>query len=171
MDLLKMIREWHQTIEIVMMTGVNDLSTAVEAMKLGASDYIVKPFTLDKIIVSIATVLKQEKPACAVYHTIPSMVDADHGENAISRLFNEINAIAYGVDARVDYFDCHSKIVTDETVELARHFDLPRRVIEEWVATRDQLYSERDRRVKSMVNKLERNTTAQVILGLTRSIY
>ena len=171
MDLLKMIREWYQTIKIVMMTGVNNLNTAVEAMKLGASDYIVKPFTLDKLIVSINAVLKNKKPLCAVYHTIPGMGDSDYGKNAKSRSLSEINAIAYGVDARVDSFDFHSKIVTDETVELARQFDLPRRAIKEWAATRDQLYSERDRRIKSMVNKLERNKMAQVILGLTRPIY
>ena len=171
MDLLKMIGECYQMIKIVMMTGVNDLDTAVEAMKLGALDYIVKPFTRDKLIVSIATVLMNKKPSCAVYYTIPGMVDADHGENAISRSFSEINAIAYGVDARVDYFDSHSKIVTDETVEMACQLDLPRTEIKKWAVLRDQLYSERDRRIKSMLNKLERNKMAQVVLGLTRPIY
>ncbi len=168
MDLLKMIRERYQTIAVVMMTGVNDLNTAVEAMKLGASDYIVKPFTIDKLIVSINAVLKNKKPPCAAYHTIPGMGDSDYGKNAKSRSLSEINAIAYGVDAQVDHFDFHSKIVTDKTVELARQLDLPGREIKKWVVTRDQLYSERDRRIKSMLNKLERNATAEVISGFTR---
>ena len=171
MDLLKMIGELYQMIKIIMMTGVNDLNTAVEAMKLGASDYIVKPFTFDKLIASIATVLKNKKSPCAVYHTIPDMGDADYGKNAKSRSLSEINAIAYGVDARVDYFDFHSKIVTDETVEMACQLDLPRTEIEKWAVVRDQLYSERDRRIKSMLNKLERNIMAQAMLGFTRSIY
>jgi len=171
MDLLKMIRECYQTIAVVMMTGVNDLNTAVEAMKLGASDYIVKPFTLDKLIVSIATVLKNKKPPCVVYHTIPGMGDADRGKNTHNCSFSEINAIAYGVDARVDYLDFHSKIVTDESVEIARQLGLPRTEIEKWAVTRERLYSERDKRIKSMLNKLERNMMAQVILGLTSPIY
>ena len=171
MDLLKMIRECYQTIAVVMMTGVNDLNTAVEAMKLGASDYIVKPFTLDKIIVSIATVLKNKKPLCAVYHTIPGIGDVEYGKNAKSRSLSEINAIAYGVDARVDYFDSHSKIVTDKTVDIAHQLDLPGIEIKKWAVARDQLYSERNRRIKSMLNKLERSMMAQEILGLTRSIY
>ncbi len=171
MDLLKMIGELYQMIKIIMMTGVNDLDTAVEAMKLGASDYIVKPFTLDKLIASIATVLKNKKPHCAIYNTIPGMGDADYGKNAKSRSLSEINAIAYGVDAQVDYFDSHSKIVTDKTVDIAHQLDLPGIEIKEWAVARDQLYSERDRRIKSMLNKLERNTMAQVIFGFTRSIY
>ena len=170
-DLLKTVENCYQTTAVVMITGVNDASTAVEAMKLGASDYIVKPFTLDKIIVSINAVLKNKKPPCAVYHTIPVMGDSDYGKNAKSRSLSEINAIAYGVDAQVDYFDFHSKIVTDKTVELARQLDLPGREIKKWVVARDQLYSERDRRIKSMLNKLERNIMAQAMLGFTRSIY
>ncbi len=171
MDLLKMIGGLYQMIKIIMMTGVNDLNTAVEAMKLGASDYIVKPFTLDKLIASVDTVLKNKKPHCAIYNTIPDMGDADYGKNTKSRSLSEINAIAYGVDARVDYFDSHSKIVTDDTVEMACQLGLPGTEIKKWAVLRDQLYSERDRRIKSMVNKLERNKMAQVILGLTRPIY
>ncbi len=171
MDLLKMIRECYQTIAVVMMTGVNDLNTAVEAMKLGASDYIVKPFTLDKLIVSVDTALKNKKPPRAVYHTIPGIGDVDYGKNAKSRSLSEINAIAYGVDAQVDYFDFHSEVVTSKTVKLARQLGLPKREIKKWAVIRDQLYSERDRRIKSMLNKLERNMMAQEILGLTRSIY
>ena len=170
MDLLKIIRECYRMIKIVMMTGVDDLDTAVEAMKLGASDYIVKPFTYEKLIVSINTVLKNKKPHCAVYHTIPGIEDMDYNKNAKSRSLREINAIAYGVDAQVDYFDLHSRIVTDRTVELARRLSLPRRAIKEWAATRDQLYYERDRRIKSMLNKLERNVMAQLILGFTHSM-
>ncbi len=171
MDLLKVIAECHQTIKIIMITGVDDLNTAVEAMNLGASDYIVKPFTLDKLIVSIATVLKNKKSPCVVYHTIPGMGDAGRGKNTHNCSFSEINAIAYGVDARIDYFDSHSKIVTDETVEIAHQLGLPRTEIERWSVTREQLYSERDKRIKSMLNKLAGNKMAQVILGLTRPIY
>lgn len=169
MDLLKMIGESYQMVTVIMMTGVNDLDTAVKAMKQGASDYIVKPFTLDKLIASITTVLKNKKPHCTVYHTIPGIEDTDYGKNAKSRSLRRVNAIAYGVDAQVDYFDFHSKIVTDKTVKLARQLGLPRREIKEWAVVRDQLYSERDRRIKSMLNKLERNAMAQVILGFTRS--
>jgi YesN/AraC family two-component response regulator len=153
-----------------MITAVNDLDTAVEAMKLGASDYIVKPFTLDKINASINTVLKNKAPHCAVCNTIPGMEDTDFSDSASCRSLSEINAIAYGVDAQVDHFDLHSKIVTDRTVELARWFGMPEKEIEEWVTARVELYSERDRRIKSALSKLERNPMVQVMLGLTHPV-
>ncbi len=170
MDLLKTIQKCYQMTATVMITGVNDVNTAVEAMQLGASDYIVKPFTIDKLIASITTILKNWKPNYAVYDTIPGKGEAGYGKNAKSHSLSEINAIAYGVDAQVDYFDFHSRIVTDKTVELARWLGLPRREIKKWVVARDKLYSERDRRIKSTLSKLERSPIAQVMLGITRSV-
>lgn len=170
MDLLKTIKKCYQMTAIVMITGVKDLGTAVEAMKLGASDYIVKPFTLDRINASISTILKSREPHRTVCNTIPDMGEVDYGKNADDRSLSEINAIAYGVDAQVEYFDLHSKTVTEKTVELAQWLGLPGEEIEKWVVARDEFCSERDRRIKSMLSKLQQNPMAQVILGLTHSV-
>ncbi len=167
-DLLKRVGECYQMTAIVIITGVNDVNTAVEAMKLGALDYIIKPFTVNKLKTSISTVLRNRNPQCKVYNTIPSLRDTECDNNAQSRSFSEINAIAYGIDARVDYFDFHSKLVTNETVELARRLGLPGKEIEKWAFARDELYSKRGREIRSMLNKLERNLMAQVMLGLIR---
>ncbi|MDD2553346.1 MAG: sigma-54 dependent transcriptional regulator [Desulfotomaculaceae bacterium] len=52
--LLKEIKEFNPGCEIIIMTGYSTVKTAVEAMKLGALDYIDKPFEeldeLDRII-------------------------------------------------------------------------------------------------------------------------
>lgn len=170
MELLKTVQKCCQTTAIIMITGVNDVHTAVEAMKLGASDYVVKPFTPDKLIASISTVLKNWKPNYTAYNTIPGKGSSNHGQNAKRSSFSGMNAIAYGIDAQVDGFDFHSRIVTDKTVELARSLGLPRREIKKWAVARDKLYSGRDRRIESMLSKLERSPMAQVMLGLTRSV-
>jgi CheY-like chemotaxis protein/Zn finger protein HypA/HybF involved in hydrogenase expression len=57
-DILRAIREFNANIPVVMLTGADDRQTAVEAMKLGALDYIVKglvsyeklPALLEKIM-------------------------------------------------------------------------------------------------------------------------
>ena len=169
-DLLKEIKKCHPEMIIIMLTAVNDLDTAVEVMKLGASDYIIKPFTLDKLEASISTVLRNRNPQCKVYNTIPSLIDTEYDNSAKSRSLSEINAIAFGVDAQVDYFDFHSRIVTDKTVELARWLGLPRREIKKWAVARDELYNERNRKIRSVLSKLERSPMAQVMLGLTRTV-
>jgi YesN/AraC family two-component response regulator len=170
-DLLKIIEKYHQKTAIIMITAVDDLNTAVEAMKLGASDYIVKPFTLDKINASISTVLKNRELRCTVNNAVPYLEEEDYGKNADDRSLSEINAIADGVDAQVDRFDFHSEIVNKRTVGLARWLSIPEEEIKKWAIARDKLYSERDRRIKSALSKVERNPMAQVMLGLTHSVY
>jgi DNA-binding NtrC family response regulator len=49
-ELLPLIKKEYPEIAVVMISGVNDVKTAVEAMKNGAFDYIVKPSRKDEII-------------------------------------------------------------------------------------------------------------------------
>ncbi|MGB3212294.1 MAG: sigma-54 dependent transcriptional regulator [Desulforhopalus sp.] len=49
LDLLIEIKETVPHIEVVMITGHGDVDSAVEAMKLGACDFIRKPFNLDRL--------------------------------------------------------------------------------------------------------------------------
>jgi CheY-like chemotaxis protein len=169
-DLLGTIEKRYPMTAIIMMTAVNDLETAVEAMRVGASDYVVKPFTFDKLNGSITTVLKNRRLHGKVQNTVPAMGDADYGKSVSGRSLSQINAIAYGVDAQVDYFDFHSKIVTERTIELAGQLGLPGKEIEKWAVARYEFYSERDKRIRSALSKLERNVVAQVILGVARSV-
>lgn len=170
MDLLKSMEKCYQMTAIVMMTAIKDFETAVQAMKLGASDYIVKPFTFDKLKSCITTVLKNRKLYPVIYDTIPCIGYADYGKSVSGTWLSEINTIAYGVDAQVDYFDFHYKTVTNKTIELAHWLSLPEKEIEKWAIARDNFYSERNRKIKTTLNKLERNPMAQVLLGLASSI-
>lgn len=47
MALLGVIRRLHPDVQVVMMTGVGSITDAVEAMRQGATDYIIKPGELD----------------------------------------------------------------------------------------------------------------------------
>ncbi len=49
-DLLEKIKETHPDTEVVMITGYGTVDNAVEAMKLGAYDYITKPFDMDRLL-------------------------------------------------------------------------------------------------------------------------
>jgi len=48
-DLLKKIKMIHPEIPVIMITAYASTNDAVEAMKLGAEDYITKPFNLDEL--------------------------------------------------------------------------------------------------------------------------
>lgn len=57
--LLREIKEAHANTEVVLMTAYADAKTAVEAMKNGAYDYIVKPFQLDEIKLMVAKIMER----------------------------------------------------------------------------------------------------------------
>jgi|WetSurMetagenome_2_1015567.scaffolds.fasta_scaffold00077_48 response regulator RpfG family c-di-GMP phosphodiesterase len=48
-ELLKWVREYNRTLPVVITTGFPTLDTAIEALKLGAFDYLTKPFHLEEI--------------------------------------------------------------------------------------------------------------------------
>ncbi len=49
MELLKEIRESQPLTPVVMLTAAKNVKTAVEAMKLGAYDYVTKPFDIEEL--------------------------------------------------------------------------------------------------------------------------
>jgi DNA-binding NtrC family response regulator len=49
-EILKRMKQISQTPEIIMITGYGDIRSAVEAIKLGARDYVTKPFKLDELL-------------------------------------------------------------------------------------------------------------------------
>jgi DNA-binding NtrC family response regulator len=49
METLRRIREVGSAAEVVVLTGHPDVSTAIEAMKMGAYDYLTKPFKLAEV--------------------------------------------------------------------------------------------------------------------------
>jgi|GEM_PF-305467 len=49
-ETLKKIKDIDDSIEVVMVTAVNDIQKAGEAIRIGANNYIVKPFDVDQIL-------------------------------------------------------------------------------------------------------------------------
>src|SRR3974390_1454007 len=62
-ELLKRMKAGHSTFPIVIMTGHGDVPLAVEAMKLGAVDFLEKPFEDDRLIAMIETAIRQRETA------------------------------------------------------------------------------------------------------------
>ncbi len=62
-EVLKRMKADHCTFPIVIMTGHGDVPLAVEAMKLGAVDFLEKPFEDERLIGMIETAIQQAEPA------------------------------------------------------------------------------------------------------------
>jgi DNA-binding response OmpR family regulator len=57
LDLLSFVREQNRHPRIIMLTAVDDLASAVQAVKLGANDYLTKPFRLEQLLSAIERIL------------------------------------------------------------------------------------------------------------------
>ena len=60
LDFLKEVRKTEADANVIMMSAYGTLDTAVEAMKLGAYDYISKPFKPDEIILTLKKAEERE---------------------------------------------------------------------------------------------------------------
>jgi two-component system, NtrC family, response regulator AtoC len=58
LEVLQRIREQEQELPVVMLTAYGDVQTAVNAMKLGASDYLQKGFDLDELLLVVQKALE-----------------------------------------------------------------------------------------------------------------
>jgi DNA-binding NarL/FixJ family response regulator len=58
-NLLKDIKEKHSNVVVLLMTGYASIDSAIDGLRLDASDYIIKPCTKKKILFSIKNAIKK----------------------------------------------------------------------------------------------------------------
>src|SRR6478609_6790387 len=61
-ELLQRLKASHSSFPVLIMTGHGDVPLAVEAMKLGAVDFLEKPFEDDRLTAMIDTAIRQAEP-------------------------------------------------------------------------------------------------------------
>jgi YesN/AraC family two-component response regulator len=59
LDVLKEIREKDLAEKVIMLTGVNELKLARDALALGADDFLTKPYDFKKLLECIDRVMKE----------------------------------------------------------------------------------------------------------------
>lgn len=63
LEVLKKIKKISSTTIVIIMTAYGTIENAIEAMKLGAYDYILKPFSLEEIEIKVEKALSQQRIA------------------------------------------------------------------------------------------------------------
>ncbi len=62
-DLLEKLKHLQPDLPVLMITAYADSKTAVRAMKLGAKDYIAKPFDIDELLLQVDRILENSRLA------------------------------------------------------------------------------------------------------------
>lgn len=58
LDVLKLIRERHPKVQVILLTGQGATKDGMDGMKLGAFDYMIKPLSIDDLTAKIGEAVK-----------------------------------------------------------------------------------------------------------------
>ena len=135
-ELMKKAKEINPEIDFILITAVDHVDTALEAVKMGACDYITKPFNMEEIIASVDNAIRNREGKETEYkiQTIANTENAAiRGEMRITQTIHEfaqhfqIVAELFGTDGEV-----YSKMVMEHServeflaINVAKRIGLP----------------------------------------------
>jgi putative nucleotidyltransferase with HDIG domain len=126
MDLLSELKASYPNTAVIMATAVAETNLAIQCMRLGADDYITKPFNLDEVVLSVEKTLEKrilEQQIKEYQEQLQKKVEEQTGE--IRRLFlGSIEALVFALEAKDRYTAGHSRRVTEIAVAIGRELKL-----------------------------------------------
>lgn len=85
LETLRRLRQSHAKLPVIMMTAYGTTQTAIEAMKLGAYDYVLKPFDVPKIKHLVTSALKAARDMRQVVSYQPLLESEDYDLGIVGR--------------------------------------------------------------------------------------
>jgi two-component system, LuxR family, response regulator FixJ len=114
-DLLRRLKELDSRVPVIVITGHGDVPLAVEAMKIGAADFLEKPFDDMVLLASVRSALRQHK-GDEKRHTERAEIDA-----RLSALSNRERDVLSGLVAgRANKQIAEDLGISPRTVEIYR---------------------------------------------------
>lgn len=92
LEVLRYIRKNSPTTDTVMMTGMSDVSMAVEAMKLGAKEYLTKPIDLDQLVPQLKALMRKRDAEDRI-----RQLQAEHTARLLYDLHNPISGLRQSI--------------------------------------------------------------------------
>ncbi len=118
MEALKKIKKDNPNIGIIMVTGYSTAETAVEAMKLGAFDYLPKPFTPDELISVINKAVEKKKVLLETKHLESAYMDATKAISSSLNLNEVLELIVKSVVNLLKVKGCGVNLLDDTRKKL-----------------------------------------------------
>jgi len=129
MELLKEAVGAHPRSVFLIATGVDDIRTGIEAMKQGAYDYLMKPFQLDAVAVSVERALERKRLELEVQNyreNLEHLIEERTRQlktamGRIEHTYDEtLEALAAALDLRDNETAGHSRRVTRYSLEIGK---------------------------------------------------
>jgi DNA-binding NtrC family response regulator len=130
LTVLETMRAEDQGIPVIMLTGTKTVKTAVDAMKLGAADYVTKPFDIEELRLIVAKTLSSAELVREVRYLRAQVVNRYSFHNLIGKspsmqeIYTKIEQIA---DSRTTVLITGESGTGKELVARALHYNGVRR--------------------------------------------
>jgi putative nucleotidyltransferase with HDIG domain len=125
-ELLPELKASYPNTAVIMATAVAEANLAIQCMRLGADDYITKPFNLDEVALNVEKTLEKrmlEQQIKGYQQQLQQKVDQQTVE--IRTLFlGSIEALVFALEAKDKYTAGHSRRVTEIALAIGRDLNL-----------------------------------------------
>ena len=134
-ELLRVIRERHPQLDVILITAVVDIDVALRALRNGASDYLTKPFNLEQVRFTVERTLEKRRLVIEnreYQHRLEAKVEERTHElteknQEVQQLFEQLQetyqatleALVQALDLRDTETQGHSLRVVEFTAEIA----------------------------------------------------
>jgi putative nucleotidyltransferase with HDIG domain len=133
LQLLSWVRQHDKDIPVIMVTAMHDVSTALDSIRNGAYDYILKPFEKDHLFLSVRRALEHRRLVLEnrnYQRNLEQVVEQRTVElklalNQLEQSYDEtLEALGGALDLKDAETEGHCKRVTAFTIALARTMDI-----------------------------------------------
>lgn len=136
--LLEEIRSVDADIPVIMVTAMADIDFAIRAMRLGAYDYITKPFNFEEVVICVRRALEKralilenreyrERLEEKVLERSKELLETTRRKRKL--LVNAITSLACSLAASDRETEGHSRRVAEDAAKIARRMSLPSREV------------------------------------------
>ncbi|MFZ2037001.1 MAG: HD domain-containing phosphohydrolase [Dehalococcoidales bacterium] len=133
MELLPQLKTNYPNTAVIMATAVAETNLAIQCMRLGADDYITKPFNLDEVVLSIEKILEKlmlEQKIKEYQEHLRQKVEEQ--TVTIRALFlGAIEALVFALESKDKYTAGHSRRVTEIALAIGRTMNLSEKELED----------------------------------------
>jgi putative two-component system response regulator len=132
-ELLPEIKSGYPDTAVIMATAVTDVNAAIQCLKQGADDYILKPFNLDVLSMAVQRALEKRQLQLEIKEYQQYLEDkVEEQTKEIRKLFlGAIEALVAALEAKDTYTGGHSRRVTEIALALGKELGLSAEDMEE----------------------------------------
>ncbi len=132
--LLDWLREYDPEIPVIMVTAIHDISTALEAIRRGAYDYILKPFEKDQLFLGVGRALQHRRLVAenrSYQLQLEHQVEERTAEltrtlDQLERSYDDtLEALGSALDLKDAETEGHCQRVTAFTISIAKAMPVP----------------------------------------------